>query len=196
MRSNYIPPAYFQEHPAGSGLYAYKMYGHFSDVTPSEFVEVQLDMSAYRLQWDESTAQCHLMEGEEMPDGKSLSQIYYWEVNWPRFFSNRDYVCNRRAQIFAKGNKNEAVIYSKSTSHPKAPKKTKNFRIEEYWSVMTVRPAKGWNEPGLEFSLTAFENPGLSLPSSITTWVALRGMPGNARTVHISPDAGKIGKGQ
>ena len=37
---------------------------------------------------------------------------------------------------------------------------------------------------GIEFSLTAFENPGLSLPSSITTWVALRAMPefmGNLR---------------
>ena len=38
-------------------------------------------------------------------------------------------------------------------------------------------PPSGWNEPGLEFSLTAFENPGLRLPSSITTWVAIRGMP-------------------
>ena len=27
------------------------------------------------------------------------SQVYYWEVNWPRFFSNRDYVCARRAVI-------------------------------------------------------------------------------------------------
>ena len=69
------------------------------------------------------------------------------------------------------------VVYSKSVEHPTCPKKTKNFRVEGYWSVMTVKPSKSWNDPGLEFSLTAFENPGVSLPSSITTWVAIRGMP-------------------
>ena len=26
-------------------------------------------------------------------------KVYYWEVNWPRFFSNRDYVAARRAVI-------------------------------------------------------------------------------------------------
>ena len=81
-----------QEHPAGSGLYAYKMYGHFSDVTPAEFVEVQLDMSEYRLRWDESTSQCYVIEEEGSLAGGlgNLSHIYYWEVNWPRFFANRD----------------------------------------------------------------------------------------------------------
>ena len=86
---------------------------------------------------------------------------------------NRDYVASRRARVFDK----VAVLYSKSTTHPTAPKKAKNFRVEDYWSVLTVKPTNGWNEPGLEFSLTAFENPGLRLPSSITTWVAIRGMP-------------------
>ena len=81
-----------QEHPPGSGLYAYKMYGHFSDVTPAEFVEVQLDMSEYRLRWDESTSQCYVIEEEGSLAGGlgNLSHIYYWEVNWPRFFANRD----------------------------------------------------------------------------------------------------------
>ena len=37
-----------QEHPEGSGLYAYKMYGKFDDVTAHEFLEVQLDMSEFR----------------------------------------------------------------------------------------------------------------------------------------------------
>ena len=69
----------------------------------------------------------------------------------------------RRARVFDE----VAVIYSKSTTHPTAPKKAKNFRVEDYWSVMTVRPTQGWNEPGLEFSLTAFENPGLRLPRDL-----------------------------
>ena len=33
------------------------------------------------------------------------------------------------------------------------------------------------DQNGLEFSLTGFENPGISLPSAITTWIAIQGMP-------------------
>ena len=33
------------------------------------------------------------------------------------------------------------------------------------------------DQPGLEFCLTGYENPGLQLPESIITWVAHRGMP-------------------
>jgi hypothetical protein len=122
-----------QEHPVGSGLYAYKMYGRFDDVTAAEFVEVQLDMSEFRQSWDENTAQCHVLEEDVEESGLSLSQIYYWEVNWPRFFSNRDYVCNRRARIFDEDN--VAVIYSKSVTHPTCPKKVSLFEqceLEQY----------------------------------------------------------------
>ena len=72
---------------------------------------------------------------------------------------------------------NVIVVYSRSTTHPSCPEKTKNFRVKDYWSVMTIKPSSEFDKMGIEFSLTAFENPGLSLPSSITTWVAIRGMP-------------------
>ncbi len=58
-------------------------------------------------------------------------QMYYWEVAWPRFFSNRDYVCNRRSQIFS--DYNVGVMYSKTSEHPSAPVNDKNVRVEEYW---------------------------------------------------------------
>ena len=105
--------------------------------------------------------------------------MFYWEVNWPRFFSNRDYVASRRTKVFTDeaGNDDVIVIFSKSSEHSNYPKKSKCFRIENYVSVMTVKPFTSGDQPGLEFSLTAFENPGVSLPSSITTWVAIRGMP-------------------
>ena len=37
-----------QEHPDLPGLYAYKMYGRFDDVTANEFLAVQLDLSEFR----------------------------------------------------------------------------------------------------------------------------------------------------
>ena len=177
-----------QEHPDNPGLYAYKMYGKFDDVSAKEFLEVQLDVSAFRMSWDISTAQCHvLLEERSSSDSDdadnpqqtstNTNQIYYWEVNWPRFFSNRDYVCARRASVVDDNKEKTIVVYTRSTSHPSCPEKPKNFRVKDYWSVMVIKPFTELDEVGIEFSLTAFENPGLSLPSSITTWVAIRGMP-------------------
>ena len=39
----------------------------------------------------------------------------------PRFFSNRDYVCGRRAQVYE--DEKLIVIYSKSTDHSTCPQK-------------------------------------------------------------------------
>ena len=116
---------------------------------------------------------------QDTKEPRDFSQMYYWEVNWPRFFSNRDYVCSRRSKVFKdkEGNDDVIVIFSKSAEHSNYPKKTKAVRVENYWAVMTIKPFTSADQPGIEFSLTAFENPGLSLPSSITTWVAIRGMP-------------------
>ena len=52
-------------------------------------------------------------------------------MTWPRFFSNRDYVCNRRSKIFS--DDNVAVIYSKACTHPGAPLNDRNVRVEDYW---------------------------------------------------------------
>ena len=40
-----------------------------------------------------------------------------------------------------------------------------------------MRPLTTCDQEGIEFVMTGFENPGLSLPSSITTWVAVQAMP-------------------
>jgi hypothetical protein len=39
-----------------------------------------MDVSAFRLSWDNSTSQCYVIE--ENRDEKNVTQIYYWEVNW------------------------------------------------------------------------------------------------------------------
>lgn len=141
------------------------MYGKFDDITANEFLQVQTDLSEFRLSWDKSTAQCHVIDfrNENENDDRNFRQLYYWEVNWPRFFSNRDYVASRRAKVFLndEGNDDVIVLFSKSTEHSNYPKKSKAFRVENYWSVMTIKPFTSGDQPGIEFSLTAFENPGL-----------------------------------
>lgn len=42
---------------------------------------------------------------------------------------------------------------------------------------MVIRAHSDLNKPGVEFSLTYFDNPGINVPSTITTWVAMRAMP-------------------
>lgn len=42
---------------------------------------------------------------------------------------------------------------------------------------MIIKPTSTFSEPGLEFVLTYFDNPGVSIPSAITSWVAHAQMP-------------------
>jgi len=160
-----------KEHAVLKGMYEYKMYGNFDDVTADEFLSVQLDMSEFRLSWDKSTAQCNVLD----KDVDTGAVVYYWEVNWPRFFSNRDYCCYREHSVDpATGT---MLVSSRSIEHSACPSKRKVWRVQDYESVLTIRPHTTSDKPGIEFCLTGFENPGVQLPETIITWVAMRGMP-------------------
>jgi len=182
-----------KEHKHKKGLYHYKLYGVFDDITVWEFLAVQLDLSKFRLGWDSSTAQCKQVDREkknidehtlelhtgcdingEDTAGSSEAMVYYWEVHWPTFFSNRDYCCLRQHLTDPAG---RMVISSKTTRHPTCPVSKKNWRVQDYQSVMAVRPTNHPDKPGIEFSLTAFEDPGVALPESIISFVAVRTMP-------------------
>ncbi|XP_040564985.1 phosphatidylcholine transfer protein isoform X2 [Lepeophtheirus salmonis] len=164
-------------HPKLDGLYAYKMYGRFHDVSPKEFLAAQLDVSESRKSWDTSTVDCKTIKENRIDSVGSTDQVYYWEVAWPKFFANRDYVCKRKVRIDEKYGR--IVIYTEAIIHPECPRSDKKFRVDDYVSILTIQSVAGRNmdSKGLEFSLTAFENPGLSLPTSITNWVAMRGLP-------------------
>jgi len=182
-----------KEHKHKKGLYHYKLYGVFDDITVWEFLAVQLDLSKFRLGWDSSTAQCKQVDREKKDSdehtselhngcdingedtaGSSEAMVYYWEVHWPTFFSNRDYCCLRQHLADPAG---RMVISSKTTRHPTCPVSKKNWRVQDYQSVMAVRPTHHPDKPGIEFSLTAFEDPGVALPESIISFVAVRTMP-------------------
>lgn len=40
---------------------------------------------------------------------------------------------------------------------------------------MVIRPSTKLNEPGIEFGLTYFDDPGVNIPSAVTAWVAMSG---------------------
>lgn len=92
-----------------------------------------------------------------------------------RLFANRDYVFNRRYVV--KEENNMLFLYSKGTEHPSRPVRSDKFRIVDYYSCMVIRPTNNMDEPGIEFSLTYFDNPGVNIPASVTSWVAMSAMP-------------------
>ena len=112
------------------------MYGSFDDVSADEFLSVQLDMSDFRLSWDKNTAQCVLMDSDISDSSTGI--VYYWEVNWPRFFSNRDYCCYREHQHDPESGM--FLVLSKSVDHPNCPSKKKTWRVQDYFSVLVIKP--------------------------------------------------------
>lgn len=40
---------------------------------------------------------------------------------------------------------------------------------------MVIKPSTNFSEPGIEFGLTYFDDPGVNIPSAVTAWVALSG---------------------
>lgn len=155
------------------GLYAYKVYVEYPDITAEDFLHVQTDVE-YRKKWDNTAVSLEVID-EDATKG-SNSSIIYWEMLWPKLFANRDYVYNRR--YFVDRSRKVIVIVNKSVQHPKCPVKPSNQRVNEYWSFMVIKPTSGtFSKPGLSFILTYFDNPGLSIPKYITNWVAKKQMP-------------------
>lgn len=125
----------------------------YPDITAEDFLFVQTDI-AYRREWDDSAVTLDVVETNSSDE----SQIVYWEMMWPKLFSNRDYVFIRKH--FVDRQRNLILIVNKSTKHPSIPVKAGKQRVKEYWSFMVIKPKTTFNEPGLEFILTYYDNPG------------------------------------
>lgn len=112
------------------------MYGNFDDVSADEFLFNQLDMSEFRLSWDKNTAQAVVIDKDDEINDSGI--VYYWEVNWPRFFSNRDYCCYR--QTAEDPETGTVMVLSKSVDHPKCPNNKRTWRVKDYFSTLIVKP--------------------------------------------------------
>ncbi|KAL1122924.1 hypothetical protein AAG570_003249 [Ranatra chinensis] len=152
----------------GSGLYCYKVFGHYDDVTADDFLSVFLDVE-HRKEWDAHVVSLYVVDSEQ----DTNSDLIYWETKWPVMYSNRDYVFIRRYQIDVE--RKQMTVLNKSTEHADIPQYHNKTRIQEYWSHMVIRPLVDFDKPGIEFSLTYFDNPGAALPTAITLWISATG---------------------
>lgn len=137
------------------GHYAYKVYVSYPDITAEDFLFVQTDID-YRREWDDTAVVMDVIDSDMVDE--TNSQVIYWEMMWPKLFSNRDYVFVRKH--FIDRQRNLILIVNKSTKHPQCPVKPGLQRVKEYWSFMVIKPKTTFAEPGLEFILTYFDNPG------------------------------------
>lgn len=94
----------------------------------------------------------------DVNDRSEPGAVIYWEMMWPKLFSNRDYVFNRKN--FIDRQRNVVLIVNRSTKHPDCPPVAGLQRVKEFWSYMVIKPKTNFNEPGLEFILTYYDNPG------------------------------------
>lgn len=165
-----------KKEPDSGGLFAYKVYGSFSDVTADDFLQVQIDVD-YRKQWDPTAQELQIIETDPKSESSinNSTDIIHWEMIWPKLFSNRDYVYQRRWIVDRE--KGLVIIVSRVTEHPDVPERRGIYRVKTYWSYMVIKPYTEFHEPGIEFGLTYFDDPGVAVPSAVTAWVALRGLP-------------------
>ena len=78
-----------------------------------------------------------------------------WRCDTHLFIIPRDYCCLRQHLTDPTG---RMVISSRTTRHAGCPTAKKNWRVQDYQSVMAVRPTNRPDKPGVEFSLTGLVN--------------------------------------
>lgn len=132
------------------------VYVSYPDITAEDFLFVQNDIE-YRKEWDDTAVALRLVEND-VNDRSEPGAVIYWEMMWPKLFSNRDYVFNRKN--FIDRQRNVVLIVNRSTKHPDCPPVAGLQRVKEFWSYMVIKPKTNFNEPGLEFILTYYDNPG------------------------------------
>lgn len=73
-----------KEEPQSGGLYAYKVYGSFPDVSAKDFLRVQVDVE-YRKEWDPTARHLEVIDTDPSTELSSdrCSDIVYWEMIWP-----------------------------------------------------------------------------------------------------------------
>lgn len=174
------------------------VYASYDDISAEDFLHIQTD-TEYRKEWDKSAITLDVIDTD--PVHRQKSHIIHWEMQWPvsffsdyfffnqitihtipllflsqKLFANRDYVFNRR--FFVDRNRKLVIIVNKSLVHPFSPKRPNIQRVNDYWSCMVIRStSNSLKTPGLEYVLTYFENPGVVLPQSVTSWVAQKQLP-------------------
>uniref|UniRef100_A0ABI7YEB0 START domain-containing protein n=1 Tax=Felis catus TaxID=9685 RepID=A0ABI7YEB0_FELCA len=123
----------------GTHLYQYRVFGTYTDVTPRQFFNVQLD-TEYRKKWDALVIKLEVIERDVV----SGSEVLHWVTHFPYPMYSRDYVYVRRYSVDQENN--VMVLVSRAVEHPSVPESPEFVRVRSYESQMVIRPHKSFDE--------------------------------------------------
>lgn len=163
----------------GTHLYQYRVFGTYTDVTPRQFFNVQLD-TEYRKKWDALVIKLEVIER----DAVSGSEVLHWVTHFPYPMYSRDYVYVRRYSVDQENN--VMVLVSRAVEHPSVPESPEFVRVRSYESQMVIRPHKSFDENGFDYLLTYSDNPQTVFPRYCVSWMVSSGMPDFLEKLHTA----------
>ncbi|KAJ8393931.1 hypothetical protein AAFF_G00054640 [Aldrovandia affinis] len=162
-----------------SHLYEYRVLGTYSDITPRQFFNVQLD-TEYRKKWDALVIKLEVVDR----DVNTGSEIVHWATYFPYPLYSRDYVYVRRYDVDPVNNL--MVLVSRAVEHPSIPETEEFVRVQSYQSKMVIRPHKSFDENGFDYLLTYSDDPQTVFPRYCVSWMVSSGMPDFLEKLHIA----------
>ncbi|NXS95893.1 STAR7 protein, partial [Jacana jacana] len=148
----------------GTHLYQYRVFGSYTDVTPRQFFNVQLD-TEYRKKWDSLVIKLDVIER----DVATGSEVIHWVTHFPYPMYSRDYVYVRRYSVDKENNL--MVLVSRAVEHPSVPEDPDYVRVRTYESQMVIRPHHTFDENGFDYLLTYSDNPQTVFPRYCLSWM-------------------------
>ncbi|XP_078005789.1 stAR-related lipid transfer protein 7, mitochondrial isoform X2 [Phascolarctos cinereus] len=164
---------------SGTHLYQYRVFGTYTDVTPRQFFNVQLD-TEYRKKWDALVIKLEVIERDVI----SGSEVLHWVTHFPYPMYSRDYVYVRRYSVDQENN--VMVLVSRAVEHPNVPESPEFVRVRSYESQMVIRPHKSFDENGFDYLLTYSDNPQTVFPRYCVSWMVSSGMPDFLEKLHMA----------
>jgi len=163
--------------PGKRELYEYRCSGTYYDISPRNFIDAQCDVQ-YRREWDTNVISLDILASDEETD----TQVVRWVAKFPYPMYPRVYIYVRRKII---DNENGKIIMcSRALDENAYPDDNQNIRVTWYRSSMLVHAHKSFDEDGLDYVLTYYDDPQSNIPSIAYNWVVNRGGPYFLKQVH------------
>ncbi|XP_061886903.1 stAR-related lipid transfer protein 7, mitochondrial-like [Entelurus aequoreus] len=162
-----------------SHLYEYRVLGSYSDITPRQFFNVQLDTD-YRKKWDALVIKLEVVDR----DVNTGSEVVHWATHFPYPMYSRDYVYVRRYDVDL--DNNLMILVSRAVQHPRVPESQDFVRVHTYQSKMVIRPHTSFDENGFDYLLTYSDDPQTAFPRYCVSWMVSSGMPDFLNKLHTA----------
>ncbi|XP_051973311.1 stAR-related lipid transfer protein 7, mitochondrial isoform X1 [Xyrauchen texanus] len=163
----------------GSHLFEYRVFGSYTDVTPRQFFNVQLD-TEYRKKWDALVIKLEVVDR----DVNTGTEVVHWATRFPYPMYSRDYVYVRRYHFDVENSL--MILVSRAVNQPSVPETQEFVRINSYQSKMVIRPHRSFDENGFDYLLTYSDDPQTVFPRYCVSWMVSSGMPDFLEKLHTA----------